>query len=143
MSCNIKFYCGDFKFRKLMCDTLKPEPSLSITTFVPSYSKWMDKFARSSVILCDATEFISHIFFYYNGCGFVIDSGPMILKLGVGFGSVAQLVTNLAFGLIFYIGYVGPALSCYDPLVEAYLAYKSTYLLHWNTSHTLSGARCN
>lgn len=62
MSCKIKFYYGDFKVRKLMCDTLKPEPSLSITTFVPSYSKWMDKFARSPVILCDVAEFISHIF---------------------------------------------------------------------------------
>lgn len=61
VSLRMKVFLGDFRAKDHMCETVKLEPSLSITLLVASYSEWMDRLLRSLMMLWDTAESMSHL----------------------------------------------------------------------------------
>lgn len=52
----------EFNSKDLMCEAAKPESSPRISSSDPLYSKWMDRLARSLVMLWEAAESKKNVF---------------------------------------------------------------------------------
>lgn len=83
-------------------ETCKPNKSPMTTSYVSSYSKWMDRFTKSPVMLWDATKSMSHLLSLVRET----NAYEVIKRIQsqIIFCNVTQLFTKQTFGLITALG---------------------------------------